>query len=76
MSKLRLEFDLNEELADAELAVNASKYQSILCELDNKMRSYLKHGGIPEHIKTAGDMCDHLRELLHNELNERSLTLM
>jgi hypothetical protein len=76
MPKIKLEFDMNEELTDAELAINASKYQSVLQELDEKMRGYLKHGDVPENIKTPMQMCDHLREYLLNEINDHSLTLM
>jgi hypothetical protein len=60
--KAHLEFDLPEEQHDLTLALNGSKMFATLWEIDQEMRTHLKHGG----TRTA----DELAEWVRGEIQE------
>lgn len=43
--RVTIEFDLPEEGADAEMAMAAREMYSVLWDVDQRLRSFIKHGG-------------------------------
>lgn len=43
--KVTIEFDLPEESAEAEMALAAREMYSVLWDVDQKLRDFVKHGG-------------------------------
>jgi len=72
MAKATLEFDLSEEESDFKCAVNGRNYQLALYEVDQKLRGWLKHG---HEFKTVDDALEKVRDELHQELNNKNLSL-
>jgi len=74
MPKAILEFDLNEDQYEFEQAVNASKYRSVLWDLDQYLRKYIKYPaeGVPELLT---DTMELVRNELHKLMEENNITL-
>ena len=70
--KAILEFDLPEENVEFGEAVNGGKFVSILHSLDTQLRNYVKYG---HDLKSATDAFEHVREIIHNELEEEHLSI-
>lgn len=80
MGKIILEFDSQEEHGDAITALNGSEWKSILWELDQELRSVVKHGGSlidGSKMATADERetCHHVREIIRNKVFESGLKL-
>jgi hypothetical protein len=70
--KATLEFDMLEEREELENAIHGGEWKSVVWELDQKLRGYLKY----EHtFKNVDEALEKLREELHDEVNERGLQL-
>ena len=74
MPKAILEFDLNGEQYEFEQAVNASKYRSVLWDLDQFLRNKTKY---PSEDTTEEQLAIYytLRDELHNLMEENNVTL-
>lgn len=62
--KATLQFELPEENEEFRMAMDASKIFSFLSDLDNELRSILKHGDkalFGEPFKSADDLAELLR---------------
>ena len=58
--KVTLEFDLPEEDDEMQTAINAGRYRSLVMEVDQQLRSWLKHDNnfdTPEDALQASRMC-------------------
>jgi hypothetical protein len=68
MPKSILEFNLPEEEVERDMAHKAGDMYSILCEMEARFRSHVKHGSDPEwHTETI----ESVREFLLNEMADR-----
>ena len=66
--KATLEFDLPEETEEFETASNGWRYKSILCELDNYLRSKVKYEDLDDRDYALYEKIrEQLWELIHNE---------
>lgn len=64
MPKVILEFDLPNEKSEFEDAIHGTDYSIIIEELDNWLRSKIKHENLPElELDTFQKCRDKLREL-------------
>jgi len=74
MPKAILEFDLNEDQYEFEQAVNASKYRSVLWDLDQFLRNITKY---PSDDMKEDQLTPYyaLREELHKLMDEYNITL-
>lgn len=72
--KATLEFDDEQELLDA---VNGLKWKLIAWELDNDLRSIVKHGYFKNREATEAEieMADYCREKLRELINDDGLKL-
>ena len=72
--KATLEFDDEQELLDA---VNGFKWKLIAWELDNDLRSIVKHGYFKNREATEAEieMADYCREKLRKLINDDGLNL-
>lgn len=70
--KSKLIFNLPEENYEFELACNGGKYKSILCELDNFLRSKLKYEDISD---VEYEIYENTRTRLWDLINEENLDL-
>lgn len=59
--KVTLEFDFIEDAEELEITINASKWYSVVHEMDQKLRSMHKHEGI-EHAEKIREI---LREIIY-----------
>ena len=80
MAKVILEFDALEEAQDARTALDGWKWKSTLWDLDQLLRSTVKHGvSIIERDKNANDieidLADKIREKIRELLEEYNLNL-
>lgn len=67
MGKITLEFDSIEEKDDALDALNGSMYKHSMYELDQYLRSQLKHYELSTDTFTAYEhIRDQIRDILHN----------
>lgn len=62
--KATLEFQLPEEQSDFKLAQLGSDLHVFVKDLDNELRSYLKHG---HQFKTPDEVMEHIRNLIVGE---------
>lgn len=68
MPKSLLEFSLPEEQVECDMAHKAGDMYSILCSMEDRFRSHVKHGSDPEwHTETI----ESVREFLLNEMADR-----
>jgi hypothetical protein len=79
MGKIIIEFDSVEESQDARLALDGYKWKLAMWDLDQKLRSTVKHGqkfgGTGEASSEEVDFCDELRQEIRSILGEYSLNL-
>jgi hypothetical protein len=64
--KAILEFNLPEENSEFLMAQRGGDYFSYLWDLDQQLRSWLKHGN---EFKTVNEALEAIREELHNEVD-------
>jgi len=70
MPKSTLSFALPEEQVECDMAHKAGDMYSILCGMENRFRSHVKHGSDPEwHTETI----ESIREFLLNEMADRGV---
>lgn len=72
MPKAILEYNLPEESQEFEEAINGNKYKSILQELDNTLRSRLKH---ESHSEGYQEACEQIRQQIFDDLRDANLSL-
>ena len=80
MGKIIIEFDSVEESQDARVALDAMKWKMAMWDLDQILRSTVKHGmSIIEPNKQASDIeidvADKVRELIRDVLSDAGLNL-
>ena len=76
MSKVILEFDIPEEVAEANIAMKAGEYFVVLHDIDQKLRDITKYNNNPfrgvkatkEQIELAEQLREYLREQNIDEL--------
>jgi len=62
-----LKFKLPEEESEHVTALRAGEFLSALCEIDNRLRNELKHGG---HDEKTASLLSELRALVPNVYND------
>lgn len=67
-----LKFNLPEDSEDLDNALNGYKYKLALWDLDNFLRSEIKHGD----DESKATHYEEIRDRLHDLLNEYNLTLL
>lgn len=70
--KVKMEFDLYEDADDFDMCYKGIEAHTVLRELDETMRSWLKHG---HDIKGADQAIDVIRDMLKNLAIEHDLKL-
>jgi len=70
--KATLEFNLPEETEDFDIATNGWKYRSVLCDIDNFLRSKLKYGELSPEEDGAYEKA---RTELWNLINEHNIDI-
>lgn len=75
MSKLILEFDLETEREQYEDAVDGYKWHIAMEDLDNELRSIIKHAPELAENKNGLEMAEYIREMLYVKLNRLDLIL-
>jgi len=65
-----LQFILPEEQHEFQLAIRAADWHSVVWEIDQKLRGYLKYG---HTFKSADEALEEIRKFLHEEVNDRNL---
>ena len=68
-----LQFILPEEQQEFQLAIRAAEWHSVVWEIDQKLRSYLKYG---HTFKSANEVLEEVRKFLHEEMNDRNLQFL
>ena len=68
--KAKLTFNLPEEQEDFNDAVNGTAFKSVVWELDQYMRSQLKHGDLADDVH---DKVQEIRDQLHSILNDNNV---
>jgi hypothetical protein len=71
MAKAILEFNLPEETIEHRLAVNAGNYYCVLWDIDQYLRSKLKHGDLKDE---QYDVLEKTREELRDLMNTYNVT--
>jgi len=80
MRKIILEFDGEQELEEAKDALNIPEWKSIIWDLDQELRSVVKHGASmidrsKEASKEEVEICSLLRNMINQRLSEHGLKL-
>jgi hypothetical protein len=77
MGKIILEFDSVEEADAARTALDGYKWKSVVWDLDQELRSTVKHGYIGNREATSEevDAADNLRTKLREILEDNNLNL-
>ena len=68
--KARLTFELPEEQEEFNDAVNGSAFKTAIWELDQYMRSQLKHGDLPDDVH---EKVQEIRDQLHSILDDNKV---
>ena len=68
--KAKLIFNLPEEQEEFNDAVNGSAFKTAIWELDQYMRSQLKHGDLPDDVH---DKVQEIRDQLHSILDDNKV---
>jgi hypothetical protein len=68
--KAKLIFNLPEEQEEFNDAVNGSAFKTAIWELDQYMRSQLKHGDLPDDVH---EKVQEIRDQLHSILNDNKV---
>jgi hypothetical protein len=69
--KAKLTFDLPEEQEEFNDAINGSAFKSVVWELDQYMRSELKHGELTGDVH---EKVQEIRDELHSIMNEHKVS--
>lgn len=78
MGKVILEFDSIEEQTEIQTALDAWKWKAVVCEIDQELRGFAKHGiscldskkeATEEELTIVERICEEIR----NKLNEYNL---
>ncbi len=77
MAKIILEFDSVEDAEEARTALDGSNWKGVVWDLDQSLRSIVKHGyiGSKEATSEEIDAADRLRQKLRELLEEYNLNL-
>jgi len=79
MGKIILEFDSVEESQDARTALDGYKWKMVIWDLDQRLRSTVKHGqkfiGTGEASSEEIEVCDKLREQIRIMLDDYGLNM-
>ena len=68
--KAILKFDLPEEQEEFNDAVNGNAFKTVIWELDQYMRSQLKHGDLPDDVH---EKVQEIRDQLHSILDDNNV---
>jgi hypothetical protein len=68
--KAKLIFNLPEEQEEFNDAVNGSAFKTVIWELDQYMRSQLKHEDLPDDVH---EKVQEIRDQLHSILNDNNV---
>jgi hypothetical protein len=68
--KAILKFDLPEEQEEFNDAVNGNAFKAVIWELDQYMRSQLKHGDLPDNVH---EKVQEIRDQLHSILDDNNV---
>jgi molecular chaperone GrpE (heat shock protein) len=68
--KAKLTFELPEEQEEFNDAVNGSAFKTVIWELDQYMRSQLKHEDLPDDVH---EKVQEIRDQLHSILNDNNV---
>ena len=71
--KATLEFDGNEERESLEDAIHGGEWKSVVWDIDQLLRSCLKHG---HSYQSADEALEKVRDQLREEVNSRGLQLL
>ena len=72
MPKAMLKFDLPEENVEFQSAIHGADYKAILWNIDQMLRSHVKHGMHDPQAKAA---YQEVRDFLHSELNAHGIDI-
>lgn len=79
MAKITIEFDCIEEAEELRTTLDGHKYKNLIWELDQKLRSVHKYGksleGNKEATEAEMDICEKLRDIIREMLQEDNLTI-
>ena len=67
-----LEFNLPEDQKQFEMANQSADMYAVICHLEERLRSYRKHGNPFENVSEA---LESIRALLHEEINLRRINI-
>ena len=70
--KAVLEFNLPEEQKQFEIANQSADMYAVICHLEERLRSYRKHGNDFENVNEA---LDAIHTVLYDELNARRINI-
>lgn len=73
MAKVILKFNLDEELNDFKLAVNAKEIMSVLWELDQELRTKTKYSSDSTSQETV-DALISIRDFLRESMSEKGIS--
>lgn len=59
--KAKLTFTIPEEDPEFKLAYYGPDMYLAICELDQQFRNWIKHGGVPDNLKTPEDVMHYVR---------------
>ena len=71
--KAILEFNLPEDQEEFDVATKAMDWSILVWDIDQSLRSLLKYGVPHKEEQTAAEALEHLREELHNIMEEKGL---
>jgi hypothetical protein len=69
--KAQLTFNLPEDHEEFNDAVNGNAYKAVIWELDQWMRSQIKHQDMPDEV---ADKVQEIRDQLHSIMNEHNVS--
>ena len=72
MPQAALTFNLPEETEEHADAINGTAWKSVACDLDQQLRTWLKHG---HDFATGTFALENARQRLHDLIDEHGLTL-
>lgn len=70
--KAKLNFNLPDEEIEFQDAINGNAYRAVIWEIDQFLRSQLKHAELPEDVH---DKVLQIRDELHNIIQTHSITM-
>ena len=70
--KVKLTFNLPDEESEFQDAINGNAYKAVIWEIDQYLRSELKHANLPDDI---GEKVLEIRKELHSILEDHSINM-